>query len=305
MKSVFGLGLRVREKLYEAGVFKTRHLKHPVISVGNLTLGGTGKTPLTMFLAERMKARGFRPVILSRGYRRSSRGPLIVSRGGGPLVPWTESGDEPSLMAQRLRGMAAVVVGESRHEAGLLAERENLGDLFLLDDGFQHRALHRNVDIVSIDPEEWHAGESLLPTGRWREPRNALNRAHAACVQSTSNSAKLDLAIPTFQVELKVEGFRSDGLADRSVTAFAGIAKPERFFRTLESLGIRIDQRVPFPDHHHYQAADVAKLGGDVRITTEKDAVRLVGLGDFVVLRVSATIQNFERLQQLILDRLT
>src|SRR5437899_209503 len=119
MSKVFQLALRIRYLLCQSGVLRTYRLHYPVISIGNLTLGGTGKTPLTILLAERLCARGFRPVILSRGYRRTSRGILVVSRGDGPLVPWQDAGDEPYLMARRLTGVAAVVVGERPYLAGV------------------------------------------------------------------------------------------------------------------------------------------------------------------------------------------
>ncbi len=301
MSTPFRFILGVRERLFAAGVLRTRRLHHPVISIGNLTLGGTGKTPLTIFLAQKMSERGLRPVILSRGYRRKTRGTLIVSRGQGPVVDWQQAGDEPFLMARRLTGVAAVVVGESRHQAGLLAEREDLGDLLILDDGFQHRQLHRDFDIVAIDPNEWNAGESLLPTGRWREPKAALTRAHAACVQGEGS---LDLPIPQFSFRLEPRIEDIEALKGKPVSAFAGIAKPERFFSLLESLGLNVQKRVSFPDHHSYSDRDFDALKGDILITTEKDAVKLEGRGGFFVLRVSANIAGFERLEALILQRL-
>lgn len=302
MSSAFKLILQVRDKLYRSGVFKIHRLPHPVISIGNLTLGGTGKTPLTIFLAEKLRDRGFRPVVLSRGYRRTTRGTVIVSRGEGPRTPWEQAGDEPFLMAKRLAGIASVVVGESRYLAGMAAEHEKLGDLYILDDGFQHRQLHRDFDIVTIDPDEWLRGESLLPLGRWREPKRALLRAQAACVQ---NGGYLNLPIAEFKVTLAVYGIHpAVDLRGKSITAFAGIAKPERFFEKLESMGLKVDRRVSFPDHHRFSDADLAGLGGDIRITTEKDAVRLDGRGDFCTLRVSATISEFERLEGLILQGL-
>jgi tetraacyldisaccharide 4'-kinase len=308
MTSPFQLLLHVREKLYKSGIFRTHRLNHPVISIGNLTLGGTGKTPLTIFLAEQMREEGLRPVVLSRGYRRKSRGAVVVSRGAGPIVPWEDAGDEPYLMARRLSGKAAVVVGESRYLAGLRAESEKLGNLFILDDGFQHRQLNRDVDIVTIDPVEWRAGESLLPMGRWREPKSALARADAACVMND----RLDLPIPQFKTSLEVEDiFDGDTrvplpeLAGRSITAFAGIAKPERFFATLDSIGLRIAKKVPFPDHHAFTDDELRSLGGDVRLTTEKDAVKLEKRGRFLALRVSVNISGFDRLRDLILKRLS
>jgi len=168
MSRAFRFLLNTRERMYQSGLLRTLRLNHPVVSVGNLTLGGTGKTPLVIALAERFRDEGFRPVILSRGYRRTSKGIVIVSRGEGPIVEWRESGDEPFLIARRVHG-ASVVVGADRYQAGTIAEREGLGNLFILDDGFQHRGLFRNVDLVTIDPVEWSGEDRLLPRGRWRE----------------------------------------------------------------------------------------------------------------------------------------
>jgi tetraacyldisaccharide 4'-kinase len=300
MSQAFRLALRVRERLYRSGVLRTYRLEQPVISIGNLTVGGTGKTPLAIFLAEKLAQRGFMPVILSRGYRRRTRGTLVVSRGEGPLVDWRDAGDEPYLMAKRLAGKAAVIVGESRYLAGVAAQGERLGDVFLLDDGFQHRQLHRDMDIVTIDAEEWLKGELLLPRGRWREPKSALERAHAACVQGDT---ELRLPVPQFHVTMQLETMSMDWKG-KSVTAFAGIAKPERFFAALEANGVRLDHRIPFPDHHAFTQRDLVRLPGEIRITTEKDAVKLEGRTGFVVARASAAIADFGRLEQLILERI-
>jgi tetraacyldisaccharide 4'-kinase len=300
--------IEARRKLYEAGILKTVRLHHPVISVGNLTVGGTGKTPLVIALAEGLRDRGFCPVILSRGYGRRSRDVLVVHAD----TPWEDCGDEPLLMKQRL-GNIAVVVGADRQQAGLVAESANLGDIFLLDDGFQHRRLHRDVDIVTIDPVEWAAGELLLPAGRWREPKAAIGRAHAACVLEVSGSAAPALAIPSFSVRTEVQGIYRAGTPvapgafnNRSVVAFAGIAKPDRFFDSLDALGIRAAKRVRFRDHHRYSAGEIEELGGDMLITTEKDAVRLRAVTDrpFSYLKISAKIPDFDRLMSLILRRL-
>jgi len=236
MSRAFRFLLKTREKMYQSGLLRTLRLNHPVVSVGNLTLGGTGKTPLVIALAERFRDEGFRPVILSRGYRRTSKGIVIVSRGDGPLVKWQESGDEPFLIARRVPG-ASVVVGADRYQAGRLAQHEGLGDLFLLDDGFQHRGLYRNVDLVTVDPVEWMGEDRLLPRGRWREPKSAIRRAHAACVQQRPDTGFPKLPIPAFAVTTSINGIyrgcdriESERLAGQEVVAFAGIAKPERFF---------------------------------------------------------------------------
>ena len=310
MSWVFGRFVEARTRLYDNGVLRVRRLNYPVISVGNVTLGGTGKTPLVIELATRFRELGYRPVVLSRGYRRKSRGIVVVSRGDGPEVDWKEAGDEPSLMAIRLPGVG-VVVGADRYRAGLRAEAERLGNLFILDDGFQHRRLHRDVDIVALDPVEWAQEDRLLPQGHWREPRTALERAHAACVQESENAPAPHLPLPCFAVRTRIDGVVRDGnltsietLLDKPVSAFAGIAKPERFFETLRAAGLDLVSTKTFRDHHAYRPNDLAGLPVGVRITTEKDAVRLPG-GDFYFLRISVNIPRFDALRDLILERIS
>ena len=306
MSTAFRFLLQAREKLYGSGILSARRLHHPVISVGNLTLGGTGKTPMVITLAEHLRDRAFAPVILSRGYRRTSRETFVVGSN------WDEAGDEPYLMKRRL-GNVPVVVGADRYRAGLLAERNQLGNIFILDDGFQHRRLHRDVDIVMIDPTEWAEGEALLPTGRWREPKSALARAHAACIQDVAGFVMPSLPIPAFRVRTEILGLYNEErpvpvemLKGKTIVAFAGIAKPERFFAAVESLGIHPLKCVRFRDHHRYSRREIEKLDGDILLTTEKDAVRLDGMGlaDFLCLRISAKIPDFERLMSVILERL-
>ena len=311
LSRAFRFLVNTRDRLYQSGVLKTHRLDHPVISVGNLTVGGTGKTPLVILLAERFRDEGFRPVVLSRGYKRKGSGTVIVSNGNGPLVPWDVAGDEPFLIAKRAPGVS-VVVGADRYAAGLIAQTQNLGNLFILDDGFQHRRLFRNVDLVTIDPAEWIAGERLLPSGRWREPKKALERADAAIVQE-SPATLSELPIPAFLIRTVFDGVYKgsepvevESLKKRSVTAFAGIAKPDRFFSALENIGIPLAQRVQFRDHHMYTEADLKTLRGEICITTEKDAVRLDGLGagNFLHLRISVNILELDRLMELIRGRL-
>ncbi len=309
MSHVFHTLVKARNRLYETGLLPTHRLNHPVISVGNLTTGGTGKTPLVIALAAEFRDLGYRPVVLSRGYRRTSRGIVVVSRGEGPVVDWAKAGDEPFLMAVRLPDVA-VVVGSDRHKAGLLAEAERLGNLFILDDGFQHRRLHRDVDIVTIDAEEWTEGESLLPRGRWREPKSALLRADAACVLASDSAAAPVLPVPSFDVHMTVDGVIRNGtptpidsLRGKPVAAFAGIAKPERFFNTLRAMGLEPAQTESFPDHYSYRNRDLKLTPDHVHITTEKDAVRLPA-GDFYFLRISANILRFNELRDLILQKI-
>ena len=306
MSGAFRILIQAREKLYDTGILPTLHLHHPVISVGNLTVGGTGKTPLVIALAEGFRGRGFRPVILSRGYGRTSRNVLVVGSN------WEESGDEPFLMKCRL-GDVPVVVGADRYEAGLQAEKRELGNIFILDDGFQHRRLYRDVDIVSIDPAEWARGESLLPGGPWREPKSSVARAHAACIQEVDGVPAPSLTVPAFMVRNEIAGLymgnmtiAAESLSGSAVVAFAGIAKPERFFAALESMGIRPAKCIRFRDHHHYSRREIEKLGGDVLVTTEKDAVRLKTVTNrpYCYLRISAKIADFDALMSLIMSRL-
>jgi tetraacyldisaccharide 4'-kinase len=309
VSGAFRFVLQARETLYKTGILTTLRLNHPVISVGNLTLGGTGKTPLVIAVAEGLRNRGFQPVVLSRGYGRISRGVLVV---GFQAASWEHWGDEPLLIRQRL-GNVPVIVGANRYEAGMLAEAKQLGNIFLLDDGFQHRRLHRDVDIVTIDPMEWAAGEILLPTGRWREPKASIARAHAACVQEIPGVTAPKLPIPSFMVRTEIQGIFKDDVPvppesfkNRAVVAFAGIAKPERFFSALESLGIHPIKCVRFRDHYYYSARDIENLGGEMLITTEKDAVRLQTITDrpYSYLRIGAKIPDFEDLMSLILSHL-
>ena len=164
-----------------------------------------------------------------------------------------------------------------------------------------------------IDPIEWAGGEALLPTGRWREPKSALSRAHAACIQAVAGFVMPSLPIPAFAVRTEILGlYKADApvpvelLKGKAIVAFAGIAKPERFFAAVESLGIQPLKCVRFRDHHRYSRREIETLDGEILLTTEKDAVRLAGMGltDFLYLRISAKIPNFERLLAIILERL-
>ena len=305
MSRAFKLLVQARAKLYESGILPTRRLSHPVISVGNLTVGGTGKTPLVIALAESLRERGFRPVILSRGYGRTTRGVLVADSD------WEQCGDEPMLLKGRLSDVP-VVVGADRYEAGVVAEQRQLGNIFILDDGFQHRQLHRDFNILTIDPVEWAGGETLLPAGRWREPKTAVARADAACVQEIAGTPMPQLPVPTFAVRTELDGIYENGtrlepdtLKDLAVVAVAGIAKPERFFASLGMLSIHPTECIRFADHHRYTMSEIERLPGDILITTEKDAVRLRGITKrrYCYLRISAKIPDVDGLMSLILSR--
>jgi tetraacyldisaccharide 4'-kinase len=269
--AIFGVGVRVKNGFYDLRIFGAQKLQGPVISVGNLSTGGSGKTPFVLMLGELLKARAVKFDILSRGYGRRSRGVRLVDPAGTPQ----EFGDEPLLMARRLG--VPVVVGESRYEAGVFAERKFGPQFHLLDDGFQHRALARNFDIVLLNPED--ALDRLLPAGRLREPLTSLCRADAVVLANDAPSEP-------FPLGGKLVWRVQRGILPRDVpgrpVAFCGIARPQSFISQLRSNGIEPVAEKFYRDHHSYTEQDVRALLEILRqsdaggfITTEKDAINL------------------------------
>ncbi|MCH8320732.1 MAG: tetraacyldisaccharide 4'-kinase [Acidobacteria bacterium] len=182
LSKIYGLIVSLRVFLYQKGILRKHRLKHPVISVGNLTVGGTGKTPLVGFLAQILKKAGYQPVILSRGYKRSNKSAvLLVSDIREIFCGPEECGDEPYLLARKLEGVP-VVVGNSRYQAGRLLEDRYPNLIYILDDGYQHIQLKRNLNILILDATDPFGGHHLLPTGRLREPTRALARADAIVI---------------------------------------------------------------------------------------------------------------------------
>jgi tetraacyldisaccharide 4'-kinase len=273
LSSIFGAGVRTRNFLYDRGTLPTRSLAAPTISVGNLSVGGSGKTPFVILLGELLKARGVRFDILSRGYGRESKGVAVVEPGGSPR----QFGDEPLLMARRLG--VPVVVGEDRYQAGALAEEKIGAQMHILDDGFQHRALARDFDIVLVTPDD--ARDSLLPRGRLREPIAALQRADAVVLTSGADPKLFPL--DTKNVWRVRRGILPKGVSAKPV-AFCGIARPQNFFLQLRTAGIEPAAEAIFRDHHAYTERDIRDLlelrnssEGDGFVTTEKDAINLEG----------------------------
>jgi tetraacyldisaccharide 4'-kinase len=255
----------------------------PVISIGNLTVGGSGKTPLTAEIARMLIEMGERPAILSRGYARSkpSDGVVIVSDGRSTLTDIAHAGDEPYMLTRLIPG-AAVVVCPSRYLAGRVAESQLGCTVHLLDDGFQHFQLERAIDLLVAPPEDF-VDEKTLPFGRLREPIDVASAADAllvpmhGSVSSTEMSSRLKVS-PAFSFRRSIDG---PGAA-LSVFAFAGIAKPHHFFGELEQAGWQVKGRRAFRDHHQYSPSEIAALassardaGADALVTTSKDVVRL------------------------------
>ncbi len=302
MAGMFAMGVRMRNALYDRGLLKARRLAGPVVSIGNISAGGSGKTPFVMLLGELLKRRGIRFDVLSRGYGRSARGASLVDPGGSPH----DFGDEPLLIARRLD--VPVIVAEERWQAGRLAEERFGPQLHLLDDGFQHRQLARDFDIVLVTPDD--ARDRLLPAGRLREPLSALGRADAVVLTAGATPEN-------FPVEGKHVWRARRGLLPRPAppnpVAFCGIARPKSFFVQLRLAGIAPAAEAVYKDHHQYAQSDIEELlrlkakseaGGFV--TTEKDAVNLGGyfsvLKPLAVMQVRMELVDPDRVLDTILD---
>jgi tetraacyldisaccharide 4'-kinase len=273
LSSIFGAGVWARNTLYDHSIARARKLQGPVVSVGNLSVGGSGKTPFVFLLGELLKARGVPFDILSRGYGRKKHGIARVDPAGSSR----DFGDEPLLLARRLG--VPVIVGEDRYEAGLFAE-ENLGpQLHLLDDGFQHRALARDFDIVLVTPED--ARDRLLPAGRLREPLNSLSRADVVVLTGGAS-------IESFPLHGKLvwrvrRGISLTNVPSRPIV-FCGIARPQNFLLQLRTAGVEPVAQALYRDHHAYTERDIQDLlklrqqsEAECFVTTEKDAINLGG----------------------------
>jgi tetraacyldisaccharide 4'-kinase len=271
LSHVFGAAVHARNALYDREILRKRRLQAPVISVGNLSVGGSGKTPFVILLGEILKERGISFDVLSRGYGRRSCGTRVVDPNGSPR----EFGDEPLLIARRLG--VHVIVGESRYEAGVCAERMFGASLHVLDDGFQHRSLARDFDIVLVTPED--ASGKLLPAGRLREPLSALQRADAIVLTG-------DARLESISLQDKLVWHTRRGVeiaaAPSRPLVFCGVARPQVFVLQLKARGIEPVETRFFRDHHTYNRHDVESLAGLAKensangfITTEKDAVNL------------------------------
>jgi len=302
-----------RNARFDDGRTASHGLEARTISVGNITAGGTGKTPLVIKIAEMMAARGKRVCILTRGYgRKNEKRRVIVTDGRTSTLDTSIAGDEPVELARRLAGKAVIIADADRTAAGKWAKDEYGVSVFVLDDGFQHRQVKRDVDIVCIDATDPFGGERLLPVGRLREPLEGLRRASAIVITRAEQAIDLSTirgeieryapGIPIFTCSSRMRSLREigsylgnddessrqnglSGLAHTKAFAFCGIAKPENFFRQLRSDNFQLAGERSFKDHHKYSPADVALIeklaknaGAEYLVTTAKDAVKFDGL---------------------------
>ncbi len=304
LSAAYGAAVAARAALYRIGWLKSERVGAPVISVGNLAAGGTGKTPVAALVAGWLRDAGWRPAIVSRGYGGRRRAdPLVVSDGisANPGAAAAVAGDEPVMLA-RLLPDVAVVVARRRAEGARLAVSRLGARCLVLDDGFQHLALLRDLDLVLLDAGASLDAARLLPAGILRERPSALSRANAIVL--TGNAAApggLEGALarwarpgtpifhvgfrPTYLLDGAGGGARSASwLSGKRVVAFAGIARPGRLAESLQSLGAEVVSFLPHPDHHPYTAHDIARIviqakrdRPDALVTTEKDLARLEG----------------------------
>ena len=270
--------LALREARLRLGLEQVRHLRRPVISIGSLSAGGAGKTPLTIALAQALMSRGLSVDVLSRGYARRNRLAARVDVNGTA----DEFGDEPLLIAREAG--VPVYVAAQRYEAGLLAEANHPAAVHLLDDGFQHRQLHRDVNILLLDRNDWFV-DRLLPAGNLREPLAAARRATIVSIPANDEAPEFEAALrawgwegPVWRLHRRIEVPKIEG----SVAAFCGIARPQQFFAGLESAGLQVGARLSFADHYRYTAHDMERIlsaartaGARALVTTEKDRARM------------------------------
>ena len=301
----YGSAVRLRNRLYDTGLLPQHRLPCRVVSIGNVTVGGTGKTPFAVFLAGVLKKNGFRPCVLSRGYGSAKTTPVgIVSDGERIGARYPEAGDEPLLIARSLSGIP-VITGADRVRTGREALNRFGADVLVLDDAFQHRRLHRDADIVLVDAARPFGNGFLLPRGPLREPADALQRADMIVrIGPAGQGASTDLTAAfgnrpaeVFSGSREPKDLRcGDGssvslewLREKNIAAFAGIARPDGFRGTLERLQARVTSFLAFPDHHPYRDGDIARIrkeaaeaGAEAIVTTEKDGVRLESFPGFL-----------------------
>jgi tetraacyldisaccharide 4'-kinase len=316
---LYWLGVQTRNILYSVGWKTTQTLNEFVLSIGNLTVGGTGKTPTVVWVAQELQKRGFRIAVLSRGYNRKGSQPRVLTANAPGDVD--ASGDEPAMMA-RLFGLT-VAVSNPRYKGALEAMKNNAVDVFILDDGFQHRQLARDLDLVLLgsDSTGW-----VLPSGPFREPSKAVGRADFLLVtdsqdkwQRLVSQAEQRLVFHGALKPVALIGFESRRwkeyplslLARRKIVAVAAIANPEPFYRIIHDWEGEIVEVLEFKDHHDYSSKDWQRINraarnADLIITTEKDILKLIrfpfGRERLLALRVVMAVENGDTLIQAVID---
>jgi len=307
----------LRRWLYSKGILSTTHLPCKVISVGNVVMGGSGKTPAVIAIARMLKERSdLRIAVLSRGYHSKTRNPAVVSDGAKILLDSAEAGDEPYLLSQSLPGIP-VLIGKDRVETGFMAVHRWNSQIIILDDGFQYLRLARDIDIVTMDATRPFGLEHALPRGYLREPLSALNRADLILLTRVDQCENLGFvrdrltqiapSVPVCESIHKPRSLRSldtgqemglGTVKDEKVLAVCGIANPLSFAETLRSLGVEEVELLSFPDHHEYPPSSIEiiqqrakELGIEIIITTEKDVMKLSPVAGCSVLSLTMDLE--------------
>lgn len=327
VSSIYAAVARERRRWYARHSDWRRRLARPVVSVGNLSVGGSGKTPVAALVARLLLEAGHRPAVLSRGYARAvpSDGVTVVSDGQQVLSDVDHAGDEPLMLARQLPGVAVLVAGD-RHLAGRLAETHFGCTIHVLDDGFQHFELERDVDLVLLSPEDVER-PLTLPSGRLREPIDAVRAASAIIVSDAdeAQAAEVGQVVGVGDVfrltrtldrprRLDAQGGSVEPAVGARVVAVAAIARPDRYFAALEAEGWTLVGRMAFADHHRFTEADMKGIAAamwdaqaSLVLTTEKDLVRMEPLGPlplpvaWVPMRVS--VEPEVEFREWLLDR--
>lgn len=297
---VYRIGHGFRLWAYRFGLFPTNRLDCRVISVGNLTLGGTGKTPVVMMIAEILRGNGYKPAILSRGYKGNSKQEVNVVCDGQKILLTPEvAGDEPVMIAEKLKNVP-VIAGPDRYQTGRYALEHFDVDTLIMDDGFQHLGLNRDMNILLFDHRKPFGNGRLFPAGELREPLREVRRADLICITRCGGpgdppglDSNLPGGIPVVKTALRLDSLigldngevqEAGFLNGRSVAAFCGVADPNDFRRLLEQARARVVYYKPFPDHHACTLPELKEFesaarqaGAECILTTEKDAVKLSG----------------------------
>jgi tetraacyldisaccharide 4'-kinase len=326
---LYGAVTRTRLSLYRRGTFQTTKLDRPVISIGNITTGGTGKTPLVEHVARIIAAQGKKVCILTRGYgRKDPHLQVIVSDGYGVLASPSEAGDEPYLLATKLKGLAAVISSADRIAAGREAIKDFGTDCFVLDDGFQHLRLARDLNVVTVDATNPWGGGRLLPHGRLRESIEGMRRADCVVITRCDQVASVDglreeiLQLtggrPIFESRMRmvrVVPLKNGGEAiapPARIVAFCAVGNPLSFFESLRQAGYQIAAERSFPDHHVFTQDEIDALIRSAKdaeaeglVTTAKDAVKLRTMAFEIriyVMEIEIAIDDAENFPRLVID---
>jgi tetraacyldisaccharide 4'-kinase len=328
---IFGIIVLIRSSLYKIGIFKSYKAGCKVITIGNLTVGGTGKTPTVCLVAKHFKESGLSTAVICRGYRGTKTDtPMVVSDKEKVLMDSVSAGDEAYMLARKLSGIP-VLAGKNRVSASKMACDLFNCEIIILDDGFQHLKLKRDIDVVLINTQNPFGNGFLLPRGILREPLKALKRADMILFtkkdQSETGSKELENTIrrhnhnaPIYKsfykpISLKTtanNNVNPDLLKNKNISCFCSIGDPESFFSMLKNMGLALTDKIIFPDHHHYKITDYNKLKEiskktDFLITTEKDIVKInpdmLKITNLAILEIDEVIDNTEEFLKLLSDK--